>query len=92
MNAIEEYNLAKVRFYAHFKYTGYDYGIEDETTVYWSIDDNEVHWGAYENNQSEYSNEVRAVYRTDDLTMLLVYNCQGERYLQVFDNSKKREV
>ena len=44
MNVITEYNDSKARLFAHFKYDGIDFGIEDSTGAYWKVDGREVMW------------------------------------------------
>jgi hypothetical protein len=91
MSVLTEYIEAKNRFYEHFKYDGFAYGIEDDTEAYWKIVGKEVQyaeedWG---DDEVQYSNDVRGVYRSDDLTMILVKSCTGDEYFQIFDNSKE---
>jgi hypothetical protein len=93
MNVITEYNKAKAQLFSHFKYEGYDYGIEDQTSSYWKIDDRNIRWFEDQYNEgddfTEYAEELRNVYRVDDLTMIFIYTCTGDKYLGVFDNTKE---
>jgi len=94
MNVITEYNKAKANLFAHFKYDGIDFGIEDLTNDYWKVDNRDIMWSDKawnedEDDFEEYSEEVRNIYRTDDLTMIIIYDCAGNQYLAVFDNSKE---
>lgn len=95
MNVIDKYKQVKQELFAHFNYNGYDYGIEDHTDCYWKINGREVEWSEEQWNEDddpEYSDEMRGIYRADDLTMVLVYSCTGDNYLAVFDNSKERTI
>ena len=92
MNAIDKYEQSKKELFAHFNYEGCDYGIENSTTYYWKIDEQEVMWCDEqwdEDSAPDYSEEIRDIYRVDDLTMILVYSCTGDRFLAVFDNTKE---
>jgi hypothetical protein len=93
MNVLTEYKAALDRFNAHFKYEGFAYGIEDETEAFWKLDGNEVGWAEEawdeDDEDAEYSEEAREIYRADDLTMILIHDCTGAEYFKIFDNSKE---
>ena len=79
--------------------------IDDATEYFWMLfDNNSVRFAETEeklidkNNDEEYGeNEIytqrflpRSVYRTEDYTMICVDTCtDGNKFLQIFDNSKE---
>ncbi len=92
MNVIDKYEQAKSELFTHFKYDSADYGVENSTTYYWKIDGRGIGWSDEpwnEDSEPEYSEEIRGIYRADDLTMISIYSCTGDKYLAVFDNTKE---
>lgn len=77
--------------------------LEDSTSYVWELDDDEVRFAetreklADEETGDYYANEIyrqrfldKWVYRADDYTMIVVdTHTDGNRFLQVFDNSKE---
>lgn len=92
MNVIDKYEQAKSELFTHFNYHDYDYGVENSTGLYWKVNGRDILWGDEpwdDDGEPEYSEETLNIYHADDLTMILVYSCTGDKYLAVFDNSKE---
>lgn len=92
MSVLTEYMEAKKRLYKHFNYEGFAYGVEDGTEAYWKLEGGDVKWAVEdwtESGESEYTNEARVVYRAGDLTMIFVRDAFGDKFMQIFDNTKE---
>jgi hypothetical protein len=75
--------------------------IENATEYYWKVDDNKVEFAEKLEDFAEgdgYSNEIytqrflpKWVYRGKDYTMIVVdTHTDGNKFLQIFDNSKEQ--
>jgi len=104
MKLLDEYFKVQNEIYDYFGYKE-DWVViplDDARTYFWWVDDNEVHFAdtekeLFDEDGNYYVNEIytqiflpKWVYRSEDFTMICVdTRTDGNRFLQVFDNSKE---
>jgi hypothetical protein len=105
MDILDNYNkvLEELYNYFGFKEDWTVYPIDDAREYFWEMDSTEVKFydtkEAYEQQDDNhtYSNEImrhrfypKAVYEGKDFTMIMVdTHTDGNKFLQIFDNSKR---
>lgn len=105
MEILDNYNKALEELYNYFgfKEDWTVYPIDDAREYFWEMDNNEVKFydskEAYEEQDDShtYSNEIlhhrfypKSVYEGKDFTMIMVdTHTDGNKFLQIFDNSKR---
>lgn len=104
MKLLDEYFKVQGEIYDYFGYKE-DWvviPIDNARTYFWWIDDVEVHFAdtkkeLFDEDGNYYVNEIyhqrflsKWVYRTENFTMICVdTHADGNKFLQVFDNSKE---
>ena len=104
MKLLDDYFAIQKQIYEHFGYVE-DWAvfpIDDATGYYWREDGKSVRFAEIpelldDPDENYYQNEIytqrfhtKWVYRSDDYTMICVdTNTDGNRFLQVFDNTKE---
>lgn len=107
MELLDKYFDLQKKIYDHFGYVEdwVVIPLDDAREYFWHLNDDEVKFAKDEKNLFEgteedgYSNEIytqrflpKFVYRADDFTMICVdTHTDGNKFLQVFDNSKERK-
>lgn len=104
MKLLDDYFALQRQIYEHFGYVE-DWVViplEDSTEYFWRVtEEGEVQYSedeTFEDEDKLYSNEIytqrhlpKHIYRADDCTMICVdTHCDGNHFLQIFDNTKER--
>lgn len=101
MKKLTEYFALEKEIHSYFGYqeNWQAFPLEDARDYYWAICDDEVYFSEDKDNINYYSNSIlksrflpKAIYEGVEFTMIVVdTHTDGNRFLQIFDNSKKVE-